>query len=168
MRLNLREIIEIPGASLPFSHTLDTAELTFPGVEGYLSPPMADGAVRNAAGALELNGVLRAELRVLCDRCMKAFPLRIELPLHVPLATGLGDEENPDLFPIEGDALDLDELLATYFVLNMDSKRLCKPDCLGLCPDCGADLNEGSCVCGKKMDPRLAGLKQLLDIDGQK
>ena len=105
-------------------------------------------------------------MTVSCDRCMKPFPFLVELPLHVPLAAEAGDGEDPDIFPLEGDALNLDELLTTCFVLNMDSKRLCKPDCLGLCPTCGADLNEGPCACEKPTDPRLAGLKQLLDIGG--
>ncbi|MCL2343030.1 MAG: DUF177 domain-containing protein [Firmicutes bacterium] len=164
MKLNLREIIEIPGASLPFSCVLDPAELDFPGVERYSLPPTAEGVVRNAAGALELSGALKAEMTILCDRCVKTFPLKIELPLQVHLAADPGDDENPDIFPLEGDSLDLDELLTTCFVLNMDSKHLCNPDCLGLCPNCGADLNEGPCACGKQIDPRFAGLKQLLDI----
>lgn len=165
MRLDLREIIEVPGVRLPFSHTLDTQALDLPGVTGYPSPPQAQGVVRNAAGALELDGTLRAELTVLCDRCGRPFPLKIDLPLYVPLAQEGESAENPDTFFLDGDALNLSELLETCLILNMDSKRLCKPDCLGLCPTCGADLNEGPCACGRQTDPRLAGLKQLLDMN---
>ena len=57
---------------------------------------------------------------------------------------------------------DLDEILTTAFVLNMDSKLLCRPDCKGICPRCGKNLNEGACSCRPEIDPRLAVLGQLL------
>ena len=57
---------------------------------------------------------------------------------------------------------ELDEILTTAFVLNMDSKLLCKPDCKGLCFRCGKNLNEGDCDCRPETDPRLAVLGQLL------
>jgi uncharacterized protein len=75
----------------------------------------------------------------------------------------LRDPENPDYFLLEDDKLDIDELLETNFILDMDSRYLCKEDCKGLCSRCGADLNEGSCSCTREKDPRLAVLEQLLD-----
>ena len=58
---------------------------------------------------------------------------------------------------------DLDEILTTAVVLNMDSKLLCSEDCKGLCPKCGADLNLGPCGCKPETDPRLAVLQQFLN-----
>ena len=52
-----------------------------------------------------------------------------------------------------------DILLASQSLSN-----LCKPDCKGLCPVCGHDLNEGDCGCDRFVpDPRLAALQQLID-----
>ena len=59
--------------------------------------------------------------------------------------------------------IDLDDILTTAVVLNMDSKLLCSEDCKGLCPKCGADLNLGPCDCKPEMDPRLAVLQQFLN-----
>ena len=59
--------------------------------------------------------------------------------------------------------LDVDEVLSTSFILSMDTKCLCKPDCAGLCDRCGANLNLGPCRCQKPRDPRMAVLEQLLD-----
>ena len=72
-------------------------------------------------------------------------------------------EDAPELFALESDAVDLDEVLETLFVLDMDSKFLCREDCKGLCAQCGANLNDGPCGCKKPIDPRLAVLEQLLD-----
>ena len=55
------------------------------------------------------------------------------------------------------------DVLETSFILNTDSLFLCRDDCKGLCPRCGADLNEGPCGCKPEKDPRLAVLEQLLD-----
>ena len=60
MRLNLREIIEIPGGSVPFSQELDTALLDFPSVRAYTAPITAEGKVVNTAGILTLQEVKRA------------------------------------------------------------------------------------------------------------
>ena len=84
-------------------------------------------------------------------------------PLDIPLASELQDEENPDYFLLEGDELDLEELLETVFILNMDTRFLCRDDCKGLCSRCGKNLNEGPCDCRTESDPRLAVLEQLLD-----
>ena len=56
-------------------------------------------------------------------------------------------------------------ILSTLFILDMDSKFLCREDCKGLCPKCGKNLNLGPCGCGKETDPRFAVLEQLLDKD---
>ena len=57
----------------------------------------------------------------------------------------------------------VDEVLSTCFILSMDTKCLCRPDCAGLCDRCGANLNLGPCRCQKPRDPRMAVLEQLLD-----
>ena len=81
------------------------------------------------------------------------------------LVTEIADEENEDewIFPLEADAADLDDIVRTVFVLNLDSKLLCREDCRGLCHRCGKNLNDGPCSCRKELDPRFAALKQLLE-----
>ena len=73
MRLNLREIIEIPGGSVPFRCELETEGLDFPSIQAYKSKPQAEGRVYNEAGVLHMEGVLRAEMTCICDRCGTEF-----------------------------------------------------------------------------------------------
>ena len=102
----------------------------------------------------------------LCDRCTREYDCVKLLPLDVTLAADVEeDEESAEIFPLEGDLLDLDDLLETCFILDMEAKHLCQEDCAGLCDQCGANLNLGPCGCKAKTDPRLAVLEQLLDID---
>ena len=79
------------------------------------------------------------------------------------IAADLSDEDNPEIFPLEGTWLDLSDLLETCFILSTETKFLCKEDCAGLCPICGKNLDDGPCGCKKEVDPRLAVLGQLLD-----
>ena len=163
MKLDLREIIEIPGASLPFGCTLDTARLDFPSVARYNAAPEAEGRVQNTAGILSLTGMLRADMVCICDRCAREYACRKELPLSVTLAADLQDDDGEDVFPLEGNFLDLDDVLETCFILDMEAKHLCRENCKGLCDRCGANLNDGPCGCKATTDPRLAVLEQLLD-----
>ena len=57
----------------------------------------------------------------------------------------------------------LDEILETSLILDMETKFRCREDCKGLCDTCGANLNLGPCGCRKPRDPRFAVLEQLLD-----
>ncbi len=163
MLLDLHEIIEMPGESVSFSCELGTDRFDFPSVVEFISPPYAEGRVVNSAGALQLLGEIKTRMLCVCDRCGEQFEMEKTTALDVPLAAELVDEENPDIFLIEGDKLDLDEVLGTCFILDMDSKFLCREDCRGLCERCGANLNLGPCSCGPEIDPRMAVLGQLLD-----
>ena len=162
MRLNLSSIIEVPGGSVPFACDLETDNLDFPSVKAYPTKPHAEGRVFNEAGILHLTGTLTAEMLCVCDRCGAEFESTKVTPLHATIVD-VDDGENPELFLLQGTEIDLDEILVTNFVLDMETKFLCREDCKGLCMKCGKNLNLGPCGCGKEIDPRFAVLEQLLD-----
>ena len=140
MRLNLKEILHVPGASLPFQSQLDLSDLDFYGERPFVSPVILTGTVRNMADALLLEGAADTTLDLVCDRCLKPFQQKLHLPVTTLLAEELEDEENDEIVLLEDGALDLDEVFTTALVLAMDSKHVCSEDCKGLCPTCGADL----------------------------
>ena len=165
MMLGLSKIIETPGASVPFSTSVDLSDLCY-GVSYPVSEPVAaEGMVRNTAGVLVMTGSIKTTIHGTCDRCAAEFDRDIDFPIDVVLVTELANEENEDewVFPLEGDSANLDDIVRTVFVLNLDSKLLCKEDCKGLCCRCGKNLNDGPCNCQKELDPRFAALKQLLE-----
>ena len=164
MLLGLSKIIDCPGASLPFSVSVDLRDLCYGVSYPVTEPVVASGTVRNTAGVLMMEGELSTTIHGLCDRCATPFDREIRFPIDVVLVTELQNEEDEDewVFPLEGDSADLDDIVRTVFVLNLDSKLLCKDDCKGLCCRCGKNLNDGPCNCQKELDPRFAALKQLL------
>ena len=147
MWLDLKDIIEIPGAEVDFACELDTEGLHFPSVKSFIQLPRAEGKVVNTAGVLTLTGTMTARMLCVCDRCGAEFESFRETELEVPLAADMEDEDDPEIFPVEGDGIELSQVLETCFILDMDSKFLCRPDCKGLCPVCGCDRNVTDCNC---------------------
>ena len=165
MLLGLSKIIETPGASIPFSTSVDLSDLCYGVSYPVTEPVRAEGQVRNTAGVLVMTGAIHTTIHGTCDRCANDFDREVHIPIDVVLVTEMANEENEDewVFPLEGDSADLDDIVRTVFVLNLDSKLLCKEDCKGLCHRCGKNLNDGPCNCQKELDPRFAALKQLLE-----
>ena len=164
MLLGLSKIIDSPGASVPFSTSVDLSDLRYGITQPVSEPVLAQGTVRNTAGVLMMKGNVTTTIHGICDRCATEFSRDIDFPIDAVLVTELSNEENEDewVFPLVGDSADLDDIVRTVFVLNLDSKLLCKDDCKGLCCRCGKNLNDGPCSCEKEIDPRWAALKQLL------
>ena len=98
----------------------------------------------------------------ICDRCGELFDSTKVTEVDVILSEE-ESADNPEFFVLKGDELDLNEVLSTCFILDMETKFLCSENCKGLCQSCGKNLNFGPCGCRKEIDPRFAVLEQLLD-----
>ena len=168
MRLDIHEIINVPGASAPFNFEPDLSEAAS-GCVREIKQASAAGRVQNNAGVLVLSADVDVVLECTCARCLCEF----ERTIHHETETMLSEsaesvapeepEENPDIYTFEGNSVDVGEFIATDFILSLDDRLLCSEDCKGLCENCGANLNDGPCTCKKETDPRLAALKQLLE-----
>ena len=127
---------------------------------------------RTAKGVLA-DADVWGQLEIECGRCLTATVLPLEFPFSeeyfqtVVVNTGapLPKPEDPDVFLInEVHKLDLADAMREYALLNVPMVPLCRPDCKGLCPVCGANLNDVVCDCTtEEIDDRLAALKQLLE-----
>lgn len=133
-----------------------------------------------------LTGRLAYEQGLICTRCLTSFtePVESEVELLLlveerpkprgagePVREGAGEEveleeEELGVVMLHDETFDTDPVLFEQLQLNIPMKPLCRPDCRGLCPVCGADRNTGECTCSeRKVDPRwqgLAGLKESL------
>ena len=163
MRLNLREIIHVPGASVPFDFTLDLTQEEFFGEYPITQPVHVEGTVKNIADVLVLEGQAGSVLDYTCDRCMGGFSREKVVRLSFLLAEEMEGEEDGDIVLLDDGEIDVGDLAYTAFVLDMDTKHLCSEDCKGLCPGCGVNLNQAPCRCKKQADPRWAALEQLLN-----
>ena len=162
MRFDLRKLMGQPGSALPFEFELSAEALSFPSVSEYLSPPIASGRIFNEAGVLHLEGAVWADMLCICDRCGNEFESEKTTEVEVVLAEeDLGDD--PNLYLIQDGVVDAGEIMSTCFILDMETKFLCREDCRGLCSKCGKNLNLGDCDCRAEIDPRFAVLQQLIN-----
>ncbi len=165
MRLDLREIINIPGTGVTFDYEPDLSDTCYGSVKEVKAPSRAKGGIRNSAGVLKFEANVDAVMMCTCARCLKDFDYPVSLHIETILTEQEQGEDDPDFYLLEGDYADVDAIISTDFILNMDQRLLCSEDCKGLCEKCGADLNDGPCSCKSEEDPRLAALKQLLEND---
>ncbi|MFQ3534979.1 MAG: DUF177 domain-containing protein [Aggregatilineales bacterium] len=116
---------------------------------------------RTSRGIL-VQGVLSTMIWLECRRCLTEAPAALEITLE---ELYLSQPNSFAEFTIgEDGVLDLAPLLRQEIILETPITLLCKPNCLGLCPECGQNLNEGLCSCQTEaIDPRLAALKALRD-----
>ena len=118
-------------------------------------------------------GELDARARGACSRCLRPVETPVHLTIEeeylptVDVTTGqpLPKQADDDGASFEIDAhhhVDLTEAVRQALVMNEPMRPLCRPDCAGLCNQCGADLNEGRCACPEQpADDRWAALRAL-------
>ena len=121
--------------------------------------------------AFRLAGRLQTALELKCSRCLEPFtvPVDQEFDLRYQPHTANAGEgereiEEDDLTTAfyENEQIDLGLLMQEQFYLSLPMKPLCSEDCKGLCPECGTNLNRGTCQCQRNWeDPRFAALRDL-------
>ncbi|MEJ2758334.1 MAG: DUF177 domain-containing protein [Anaerolineales bacterium] len=162
LRFNVGYIIhETPGFAKDFSfefpfYELDE-DLTAKDFKGELL------FTRTQKGIL-LEANLWAVIPTECTRCLDATLTDIDSRFTELYAFDHRTETESGLIVPEDGYIDITELAREYLLLDTPTTPLCKPDCAGLCPICGENLNHGQCDCKPEaIDPRLAKLKDLLD-----
>jgi uncharacterized protein len=97
-----------------------------------------------------------------CNRCLD--PVSRDMEIEVEELYASHRMPDAEFFVGEDGILDLAPLLRAEVIIDSSHRVLCRPNCKGLCPECGANLNEGDCGCrDQDIDPRLAVLKKLLE-----
>lgn len=101
-----------------------------------------------------------------CRRCLTDVISEVSEEVQWIFAeSGLDEAEEADVFPIPPNEreLDLRPVVREEWVLARPAFALCRDDCKGLCPSCGADRNTGECHCPPPSDPRWESLRAMRD-----
>jgi uncharacterized protein len=144
---------EVPADDPGFSD-LEVVPIAPVRVSGRLMP--------SGPGSYYWAGRVETGVQVTCRRCLA--PLTITLNEAVRLLfTEDQDNEDPStvIIPPRAASLDLGDAIREALILAVPEYPLCREDCRGLCPRCGADLNDGPCGCRSATDPRWAALEAL-------
>ena len=114
-----------------------------------------DGSHLIVEGVIHTRGIYE------CASCLA--PVEAERDAALSEVYGTEAQLPEDVNPYNGEYIDLTETIRELLILSEPMKVLCRPDCAGLCPQCGANLNECACSCPTdRIDPRLAVLSDWL------
>ena len=152
MQINVAQLLkQAAGASRSYKidATLSFEELAEYHVQGEVE------LIRTEKGIL-VRGVFSGKSSLMCSRCLTFFdyPLTFKIEeeffpsIDVISGMPLPLADDSTAFTVdEHHVLDLSEAIRQYGLLAVPMKPLCRPDCAGLCPQCGANLNQGACHC---------------------
>ena len=125
---------------------------------GIGAPITASVDIYKAGDKYVLEGDMDGHLKIRCDRCLRPYEneIKTEFKLFFTKPTryaGKGEtellEEDMEMEFIDGEEINLDDIFREQLYLSLPIKSLCREDCRGLCPLCGADLNIQTCKCKK-------------------
>ncbi len=171
MRFNVAQLLKEPvGSTRKYHLAEDIQDL---GEEIKLTHPIK-GTIRliHTTEGVLVSGQLHTEVELSCSRCLESsstavdFTLEEEFHPTIDISTGaklplLDGEDEATL--IDGQhMIDLLEVMRQDILLALPSRPVCRPDCAGLCSQCGQNLNEGPCTCEQPFDdPRWEALRAL-------
>ncbi len=166
------ELVNLERGRGEFAHVYQPEELgSFDERVSLIEPVAVHGTVRLAGTEVFVNGHIKTRAAVECDRCLKQVELPVDAHFELEYVTGptyessAAAELTEDVMSVsvfDGDAIDVDEIVKEQILLAVPTRTLCRPDCKGICPNCGINKNTGDCACEtKEVDPRWAALKNL-------
>jgi uncharacterized protein len=166
------DINKIDEDGVSFERTLDLSDLDDgAGQEISVRDARIRGRVVPSGRAADLAGRLDAEVRLSCARCLEPFEVAVggdftlRLVAEEPGADAAGrpdDDEDEAFFHAPEGRADLREIATEQIYLSLPMKPVCREDCRGLCPVCGANRNVDACGCPEETeDPRLGPLRDL-------
>jgi uncharacterized protein len=164
LAVDVRELLNKPGAH---RHVVVRAPLDDLATPVASVPPdrpvTVDAEVESVVEGLLVTGTVRATAVVHCVRCLRDLDHQVEVEVRELFALEPGDDEDEGYAVLPDDRLPLDTMARDALVLAFPAFPLCRPDCAGLCPVCGADRNANDCGHGgtDAIDPRWAGLADL-------
>lgn len=156
--VNATELLREPGAKRRVGARLglDEVELADPRLHGDVGVNLV---LTSTLDRVLVAGEIEVGLSTECVRCLTPIDRKLTA---TPAETFVADPPDEELFPIEHGQLDLAPLVREAVLLALPDAPLCRPDCAGLCPTCGADRNDNPCGCDTAtVDPRWSALDEL-------
>ena len=168
LKINVGKLknVKLAFENISITENIDAKSYGYPEIKS-ASPFTLVGKIENLGDCLELEGRVSGSLELVCSRCLEPFQMDFDVDVfeiytNHPEIAEADEYEETNLF--NGDEIDLTPQILKQVFLEIPMKILCKPDCLGLCSQCGANLNQGECGCDRDdIDIRFADLKDLLN-----
>lgn len=163
MIIEFRELLSRRERKREINVTYDLKPLNFDGeLIKAVKPVEVLGVVTSTEEILTVNAKVKTELELCCARCLGTFIYPIDIDIEERFTMNKELIEDEQIIFVEGDSIDITEIVENSIISTLPIKRLCKNNCNGLCHQCGKNLNEDSCQCmTNDVDLRLAKLQEL-------
>jgi uncharacterized protein len=155
----------------PLTADVDGAQIDLEGEGTVNGTAHLDGDLFREAAKTHLRGRVTADIELLCTRCAEPLTRHLDIPFEDIFVDAVDENAEKELEVagpeldeqlVTESSVDLNEIIREQILLNLPEQVLCREDCRGLCPQCGANRNLLDCECGDEdMDPRWAALKDL-------
>ena len=166
------DLIELGDSPLEFDFTIPPEEIDLDADEAVLkSPARVRGKLTKHIAHIDVKGEISAEIELECTRCLQEIDKKDEIPFEAAFVAPENytqakeaelQADDLDVSILEGNEIDLNELVREQILLNLPEQIFCREDCQGLCEKCGANRNLINCNClEEEIDPRWAALKNL-------
>lgn len=165
-RLDITRALHEPGQEFPFRAEVPVEEMEFSGDPVRFLEVVAEGTILGTGERVSVRGEVRGVRQSRCSRCLKEISEPVSTGLDAVFARG-NDLDDPDLYSFEASAIDLTDAVRDALVMDIPMVMLCKSDCKGLCPICGADRNLVPCACrvGGEVTNPFAALRSIFSED---
>jgi uncharacterized protein len=167
--LDLRDRVLSPGEATQVAVWLALPPITLGGQRYAVAPSPTPARIDISVGTTGRTFRLRAEGELIgpCWRCVAETPVPFSVDSWEYQEAGRApdqDEEGLDCAYLEGEQLDVARWAHDAVIEALPGTILCRPDCRGICPRCGTDLNTGTCSCqDEEPDPRRGALADLAE-----
>lgn len=132
----------------------------------FLEPVKVDIRLENTGRIITGQGSLTTVVLLNCSRCLKEIQYPVKGELNLAIAGSKTENhyssDTDDIILLDGDKLDITPYVEERLFWEIPIQPLCREDCKGICPGCGANLNYEKCCCkDDDIDPRWEKLKKL-------
>ena len=163
MILDLEKVFAGEEKDIPFHYAVDLSSTAVGGSFPFVSPVRVAGAVTGKEGFAELVFRTAFQFSIPCDRCASQIDRSLLYSFSHTLVPSLENKDDDRFLEVRDSRLDLDALVREDILLELPTKFLCRPDCKGICPTCGKNLNEGPCACrSERGDERFEVLRNFI------
>ncbi len=166
MKIDLSSVIKVTGAEVKLDTSVGFSDAEFLGESYRFEEPLCvRGRVYNNGQSLVLEADVTGKMKTECARCLDEVEVDVAFSVHELLSQREENEtDNEDIILFDGYEIELDDIVADNFLMNVSGRYLCDDDCRGLCPECGHNLNHGDCGCNNDyIDPRWQALADILN-----
>ena len=162
--LDVSRALKNPGQVFPFQAEIELPEMEiFSDTVRFEDVACEGGFLSTDDGRISVRAQARARVVAHCSRCLEEVREDVHADIDA-LYARTPDPEDPDQYSFEASTLELTDAVRDAVVLELPMRFLCKPDCKGLCPTCGANLNLSACTCqeGGEVTNPFSALKSIV------